>query len=132
MPHANVHNERPEIPGIKKLVEEMQDYALKHPYDPEDAFKGVYVDEGCRREFTYDGVKLSIVLSADRHKTQKGVLRVWSVSFIRIDGKPMKDEWIEPLATWFFEDQRVAGPVVVNPPNPLIPHQKQYGQKIPD
>jgi hypothetical protein len=126
MPHANRYSERPDIPGITQLVEEMRDFARKHPYNPESALKEVYVDPGCARDFEYQGVRLEILLSYNVHHD----LNAWSLSVMRKDGQMMDDKWIEPLLTHFFEDAAIAGPVVANPPMPMVPHMKQYGQRI--
>lgn len=127
MPHANRYNERPDIPGITQLVKEMREFAQAHPYNPDDAFKGIYVNEGCRRDFKYQGVELELLLSYNVHSND---LKVWSLSVMRKDKQLMKDGWVEPVATHFFEDAAIAGPVVVNPPNPMLPNGKQYGQRV--
>lgn len=102
MPHANVHTENPDIPGLQKLVDEMQDFALKHPYDLEDALRGVHVNEGCMREFNHQGVDLVLLLSANR--TPRDGFRMWSLSVGRKDHGPLADKFVEPLAMYFFQD----------------------------
>lgn len=107
--------------NIKKLVREMRAHARKHVYDPMTVMQGKVVDEGCVRVEDYKGVRVTFMLSLNDHKP----LFFWSLS-LSCRG-PMTDEFAEGLAAHFFDPKN--GPVVVNPPNLMAPHMKQYGQQ---
>ena len=106
---------------INKLVKEMQAHARKHPYKPEDAFRGIFVDEGCMRIEDYKGIRVTFCLSMNDH----GDMMFWSLS---ISGNGMTDKFAQELASHFFDSKN--GPVVINPPSPINPLMKQYGQKV--
>lgn len=114
---------------MKTLVDEMRAYARQHPYNPEDALQGIFVDTGCKRDIEYNGQKMSVIFS---YMMMEGPGKCWSLSINRMDNGPVDDKLCEEIARNFFYPVQEAGPVVINPPNPFAPNMRQYGQLARD
>jgi len=109
---------------IEELAKQMTEYAHQHPYNPDDLLKGVLCDEGCLREWSFNGVMLEIMFSINIHTD---TLKFRSLSVGRKDKKRFSLDDAKLIASHFFQPKV---PVIINPPNPILVNTFQFGQPI--